>query len=172
MEAVRQPIVPAIAKLLNWISLGKLDPAKKALGHDTLFHLYTVMRLADGSRWRVEKNEVWSIFPYNHIPDSQHSGFFRPLTGLTPSGLFTKAAANEGAEKFWVYDPVNANCQDATTALFRAAGITDPSLLKWINQPVKEIFSSIPRYVGKVSQAVTSLAARFDIVRHGNGLTY
>jgi len=151
------------------VSLGRLAEAKKkVLGHDTLFHLYSVLTLDNGEEWYVEKNQVIKVAKYHHRPNAERTMDY--LVSTTPNLLFANMLHVMGPTQLYVYHPVTANCQNFTINLFQAAGITDPRAGEFILQPTIELFKQLPSWTESIAKGVTDLAGRFDVLLWGKGV--
>ena len=73
MTLARKPVESSHLKLLNAISLGKLQKNMDKMAYDELFHLSFELELSNGDFIRAEKNHVVQIFKYNeNRSDSSH----------------------------------------------------------------------------------------------------
>lgn len=164
----REPINSAINFLLNTLSLGKLQQAKKEANIDKLFHLYAIVTIG-GMRFILEKNEVINLAPYNG-PNRGES--FRVNTHgkkFTLNDMFGKAIKKFGPVRIFTYSPITRNCQVFLTDLLDAEQLLSSFASKFINQPVEKLFEKVPTATKWIQQATTDLANRFHQVVHGQG---
>lgn len=169
VSAERKPIVKAIDILINLISLGLFNKAKRSVSQDTLFHLYTVLTLDDGTRWKVEKNHVIQALPFTHS-DNENIPAKLPPEPITVGELFTKAPLQDG-KNFFIYNAAKYNCQRFTSTLFTTCKVWTVISDKFINQPTEEIIAHLPQYVTNILQATTNLANRLNVAYEGAGLS-
>jgi hypothetical protein len=152
----RQPLTSMINKLLNFITLGKFNEAKRLTGYDKLYHLLLVFKTASGS-YITERNEVIRVYK------GGVSGESMPvlLNGkkITVAEFFEKPIKREGSSIF-VYDAVNNNCQKYVASVLSANGLLTPALRTFINQNIKELFKKLPGYTGALAKAITDFWAR------------
>lgn len=168
IQALREPIIQAVDSILNKISLGTLDKAKDAMHIDELFHLYTIIHLDDGRRYRLEKNQVISLYEYQENNVKEKSQLYP--TNLTMFELFKKAEQLVGGANLYIYRARDLNCQHFTTTIFKVCGVTDPNAYTFINQDTEQLFSRMPDYVDKIANTTTNIANRMDALWNGYGI--
>ena len=82
---------------------------------------------------------------------------------LTIDGMFDTAQAEEG-DKFWIYDPFTANCQDFILNLLGTSHLLTPELLDFVKQDASSIGKELQKSilpVNEFARGVTDIAARF-----------
>ena len=54
----RDPVNRIVQSIVNFISGGQYEQARKLLNYDDIYHLYMIITLDDGTRLRLEKNQI------------------------------------------------------------------------------------------------------------------
>jgi len=166
----RTPISSAIQKVLNALSLGKFEEAKKDLVLDKLYH--TFMRLSyvlNGAHHEVvlEKNEK----PYfsESRGRSQEENMVVPVAGLNIKDFVNNAIHKVGFNRYFVYDAFTNNCQrfvlDNLTSSPKVQ--VSPQVIAFVNQNAEQLLSRIPGYVSPISRVLTNTANRTESVIRG-----
>ena len=119
--------------------------------YDKYYHLYIVVYLTDGKRYRIEKNERINITSYTSFDKMTQ---FREILNI-PNNLNMKIMLDNclnqmGYENFYTYHPFNNNCQVFITNLLTSNGININEYNNFINQDVKYINQNY-KSVGKLS---------------------
>ncbi len=149
---LRKPVERGIQKLLNLITMGGFNKAKKEMNYDEVYHLFVNMHLENGQIVGVEKNQRVNV---------NLSGF--PTSGIDPSNIlkincnvllkemFEKA--EQSGESFYRYNAVTANCQRFISVLMQAGGITgtDNFVMQDATQLIKN--SGLRRVAGVITDA-------------------
>ena len=149
---LRKPVERGIQKLLNLITMGGFNKAKKEMNYDEVYHLFVNIHLENGQIVGVEKNQRVNV---------NLSGF--PTSGLDPSNIlkincnvllkemFEKA--EQSGESFYRYNAVTANCQRFISVLMQAGGITgtDNFVMQDATQLIKN--SGLRRVAGVITDA-------------------
>jgi len=158
-----------VQKVLNFITLGKFDQAKKDLNYDTMFHLFTFINLEGAGTYRMEKNEVVRVTKASPPADGDCM-----IVGLKKElvlgDMFANAIDLQGVSTFWKYNAISNNCQVFINTLLKANGLLTDSLNKFIMQDVVTLFTKLPSITEKIASLATDTAARLDILRSGKGL--
>ncbi len=185
----RKPIASVIDKALNFLSLGRWAQKKKEYGYDQLFHLYLLLDLVlDGRHYSIimEKNHVVNIQPSTELPgkapvDNKGAGCINlPRNGaLHGSGPLTLAEFMANGENyqnaggkpvFWLYDPINNNCQVFILSLMLGNskyGMYSPQAREFVLQPADKLLTGI---AAKLARGVTGIASVGDILVNGRAL--
>jgi len=165
----RAPIIPAVDKVLNFISLGKLNEAKRESGYDKLFHLGMIITVEGGKKLLVEKNERINIST-SWSSGSQIEYFPAPFQAeFTLGELLGKTEKIMGTFKFYQYNALENNCQDIILSILKAAGAASPEAIKFVKQEMNIILSKSPWYMKKFVQFATDTAAKIDQIIGGRG---
>lgn len=164
IQVCREPIQRAVDTLLNAITLGKFEKAKKDLGYDNFFHLYMYIKLSNGYSFRIEKNERVKL------TDEQNPGKKEcvnvPITKqVTLNEMFASAIARNNS--FWLYSSYNNNCQKFVDDMLTGSGLNTPEIRKFVMQDAETLFTKLPGYTKVISDVATGLASVADQVRQG-----
>ena len=162
MEACRSPITTVFRKVLNVLSLGKLNREMAKQSYDDLFHLYAIIHLANGKIYSIEKNERIAI--YNKRKTSKEAECVStPVSGKTLEQFVL--APEVDMEGLYQYDAFRYNCQDWVSRLFNANGIT--KFDGFILQNTKDL---VPGILKKISKGITNVAAVGNYLYHGGAM--
>jgi hypothetical protein len=104
----RRPINSMVEKAFNIISWGKWQELRNQYYYDTLFHLFIIMTLEDGTKISLEKNSIVNM----DVNDSRcsESGvdceeLEYPANSLTVKELVMKPLERMSKEKYFIYHP-------------------------------------------------------------------
>jgi len=167
----RTPISSAIQKVLNALSLGKFEEAKKDLVLDKLYH--TFMRLSyvlNGAHHEVvlEKNEK-PYFTESRGRSQEENMVVSVGPGLTIKDFVNNAIRKVGFNRYFVYDAFTNNCQrfvlDNLTSSPQVQ--VSPQVIAFVNQNAEQLLSRIPGYVSPISRVLTNTANRTESVIRG-----
>lgn len=160
----RKPIASGIDAAINMLSAGKFDEVKRRMGYEKMFHLGTVVTLADGSQVVVEKLQTINISP-GDVPsgaETQHADIARHPTLFE---MLERTRQTMGDALFFGYQalpldgkPAN-NCQVFVDALLTANGAITPALREFIVQDVTAMAAEISPGARDAMQFVTDAAA-------------
>jgi hypothetical protein len=136
----RRPINKMGKFLIDIVSKGTVPKNMKKLGYDDLFHLYVVIELEDGYKYKLEKNHRIGVSKYK----PEKSDCLEPQNTLskniTVSSLF-EGARNDanGWEKLIGYLPENRMCQTFVMNVLRGSGLATKEYSKFVQQNTKEV---------------------------------
>ncbi len=176
----RTPIFGAIDSALNLLSLGKYNSEKDKRGYDSFFHLFCIMHLHDGSRWRLEKNHVLSVqrkdVSDNDDNDAGAEYVTKAVTGRVTVASFIDKGIKYQTEtlgpgpngNFFLYSGITNNCQVCIFCLMNGSSLSDSALNEFIKQ---EAVGIVQGYVHSIIDQVTDIAARGDIILRGRALS-
>ncbi len=177
MTCCRTPIINAIDKFANIITLGGWESAKKRYGYDKMFHLYCFMTLTDpvgkGSiEIMTQKNEVLEMRMKRSSDESSSSkSMYAGAPGKKLKDIIDRVSSKQGTA-FYLYDAFNSsgggNCQNYVWGLVEACGLGTAALSTFVNQKVENL---LPNLFKKAARAVTDTAAAVDTILHGKGST-
>jgi len=159
----RAPVNSAIQLLVN-VSLGGIHEIRDKYGIDTLWHLYLIITLSDGSRYAIEKNQNIDISKYHKRSNEETMQVSLSQTrnsGLTTGVLMNNAKRRMGSS-FYDYDFKNNNCQRFINNLLSASGLATSNTNGFVNQPIKDLLDAIPGRVTDVANMITDTAAALD----------
>lgn len=159
----RAPIMSAVDKVLNWISLGQYNKKKNELAYDQVFHLQLVFHTNRGPLL-VEKNERINIKDKDGTGESMPVAYDR---ADTVASVLEKARRKMGDHNFYQYNARSNNCQDFILNILDANGVLNESARKFIKQDAESLFKSLPGFMGKISQAATDLAGKISEITTG-----
>lgn len=165
----RKPIVSAVHKALDAISLGRFSKTAKKLNYDKVYHNYLLVTLADGKTYKLEKNET--VIEKPAIKSDFENELYNIPTKdkkLTVKEMITKAS--EGNEsRFYKYRADSDNCQRFTRDVIEKNGLLPDDIKPMEIQDAKTMVGSLPG-AAMIPNAVTDLAAVADRVVHGDGM--
>ena len=185
INVCRTPIEKTFDTLANIISFGNWQKGKDKLFYDDMFHLFLVMKLSDDRVIRLEKNQVLNL-EIVEIAVLENNKLLQKMNIPNNESLSLKIILNNtlgeiGAERMFLYDPRNANCQhfitsvlEANTLLYHSGTIGGaPSqselVYKFINQDAALLLDMLPNFSNFLISASTSAAAIIDRIRYGAG---
>ena len=162
---LRKPVNSGVQKLLNVITLGGYNKAKKEMNYDEVYHLYLNIILDNGKTIGIETNQRVGI---------SDSGF--PLSGVEPSNMLKMScnvllkdmiekAEQAGGDTFYRYNAVTANCQKFVSVLLNSSGIVgaDNFIMQDATQLIKN--SGLKR----LATGITDIAALGERAIYGHG---
>ena len=162
---LRKPVNSGVQKLLNVITLGGYNKAKKEMNYDEVYHLYLNIILDNGKTIGIEKNQRVGV---------SDSGF--PLSGVEPSNMLKMScnvllkdmiekAEQAGGDTFYRYNAVTANCQKFVSVLLNSSGIVgaDNFIMQDATQLIKN--SGLKR----LATGITDIAALGERAIYGHG---
>jgi hypothetical protein len=164
----RDPVGSAITTVLNLVAAGKFNQAKKDAGYDKLFHLFMVVELSDGSSFRIEKNEKFTIGNPNWTSKTETMN--APVKPISLMSFINTAIAKVGSKDFFTYTAFKDNCQAFIKNLLQANGMLTPELDKFIFQDVELLEKDLPKYVSKSANVITDVAASIKSLFTGKGI--
>lgn len=150
----KKPLDKGVNTLLNTISLGTFQKAKKDLDYDEMFHLYMVIN----DKFVIEKNELLNMGTYTTDANSQSMDVPNIPDGLTINQLVEKGQKAMGAD-FQKYDAFSTNCQDFIKRVLDANGLLTPSLKDFIMQDAVGVLKGLPSYMSSTSKTLTDIGA-------------
>lgn len=171
IEVGRNPVQSYATKILNWISQGKFEEQLKKMNYDDVYHLFMIVKLANGKSLLIEKNSVVNIQEVspNYI-DKASSKINVPITKSITFGDMIKNAVNQVGESIYLYDHVNNNCQVFVRNILKANGLLTPQIESFIMQDVEQLLSTSPEYTNAITRFVTEADAKLNRVIHGEGM--
>jgi hypothetical protein len=164
----RKPVSGGVTFILNALSNGQLEQARKDLKYDEIYHSFLLVKLRDGKEIRLEKNERVAISETIRSEDRRDT-YNIPITkSLTLRALIENAARAEG-EALWRYTPARQNCQAFVFALIKHSHLTpsDPRTLAALTpQNGEKLISSLGSKAGVV-QLLTDLGGYTNVILNG-----
>lgn len=164
----RKPIISAIDKIANFVSLGKWNENKKKLNYDNVFHLFMTITLDNGKTFKLEKNHVPAISAPS-AKDPKQEDIDVPAPNISLADFFAGGEKKAGSpEKFWVYDAISANCQYFLKWLLQGAGKWTEPLNKFISQNTAKLIEGLP-WFETIAKKFTDIANKIDVAIEGEG---
>lgn len=166
----RTPLKAPLAAAANYLTKGKYEKKRKEAGYDDFYHTSLIFELANGKKFRLEKNAVVEISDFK--PKNEQ---VLPLNLSKPISVVEMVKNAESYQQkddkrpnFWTYDAQNNNCQYFVDDIIKGnPDIQHPEKVeKFTLQP--EGKEAIEDAKGAV-KFVTDLAARADHAIHGTG---
>jgi hypothetical protein len=156
----RTPLGAGLNKVLDLITRGGWEEAKKSLNMDKLYH--TFMRVTYGDKVVViEKNDrpQFTKSQGNMKRENEERINVDVRDGLTINKMMSNAIGRVGHTKFFVYDAFSTNCQrflnDCLTSspqIAYTAGVK-----AFVMQDAKGLLEKQPKVIGLIAKAATNL---------------
>ena len=167
----RDPIRAPLNLVLNALTLGKWEEAKKKYSYDKLFHLglECVVKIGSGRevrRYVLEKNEVINISPAKAM-DALTETLEVPMGDSTTMNALLETGKEVLGPNFFKYDAFTNNCQDFILAILQQ--YMTPELRDWIKQPVEQLLPELPGYTKTLAKLATDAGAIFNVALEGRG---
>jgi hypothetical protein len=172
IELGRDPVLPALKSVLNFVSGGQFGKNVEKANYDDLFHLFMVITLESGKKIMIEKNEVIIISEaiparsekaqYRKVPPPPHQNHINLQT------LMDNTQKRMG-NKFFTYSAKDNNCQDFLVNILKANNIGNTDDFNFIKQDTKQLFKDLP-FLRKFSNSITDFAGRLDVIVSGQGI--
>lgn len=160
----RTPVQGYINTVLNAVSLGGWNSAKKSLGFSEAFHLYLVIN----DKWKLERNHVISWSDYKQ-PSNEIWTPVVPLNKQITVSQLLKNTQDKYGPEIQVYDAATNNCQVWCLQVLEANGLLTQPLKTFIFQNIEQAFEKLPFYVRWLARQTTDLAHSADIIVKGRG---
>ena len=153
---VRTPVEAQYRWLMRVASSGEIDSQMAKLGYTSLFHLFVVMMLEDGSVWRVEKNQRIAFYPGN-IESPDKIGPF-PVGIPTLRKFFDNAAQyTKGWSELAGYSPESNSCQTFVESLLLPNNLYTMERRKFIRQNLKAVLRTSPLTSALISKVISAV---------------
>lgn len=172
LRVCRVPIYKTITTLANLLSLGKMNAKRKELNYDNFFHLYLDMYLKKSTGESIlvslEKNEKIDV-NYDVQGQTRQGG---QCVNINTSGNTTllealaKTEHDVGANRMYVYDLKDKNCQVFVTDVLRSNGWLTKSIEEFAMQDANQL---LPSYLLTMARGATGLANRIRSFFFGKG---
>ena len=162
---LRKPVNTGVQKLLNLITLGGYNKAKKEMNYDEVYHLYLNITLDNGKTIGIEKNQRVGVasagFPTSNV---EPSNMLKLSCSVLLKDMIEKAE-QAGGDTFYRYNAVTANCQKFINVLMNSSGITgtDNFVMQDATQLIKN--SGLKR----IATGITDIAALGERAIYGHG---
>jgi len=159
IKVCRKVVSSATETILNLLSLGKWNEAKRKYGYDRFFHLYMTFNV-NGKPLMLEKNQVMNLSSYPVPCDDSMD--------VSPGGTFTlNQMMNNGRKymgdnKFFPYSALENNCQNFILGILRGNNLSNSQIESFVYQDISKLVGNLPSYVAPVAKALTDVAATID----------
>ena len=139
---------------------------RERAGSDKLYHLKLLIRTTH-SNISLEKNEVITISPYkmNYKAENLYVTF---PPGLSINILLQNTRDKMGGS-FLSYSARDNNCQNFILALMQSNFLDNPRNVLFTKQSTSDLFDVNLR---KITNTITDIGAKIDIIREGGSLLY
>jgi hypothetical protein len=162
IEINREPVNRVIQTVLNLITFGGFEKAKKSLSFDDIFHLYMILEFEDGNKLKIEKNQkinIERLKTYKMENDQMMITVNRPLT---LGELFKNAIDTVGAYQFYIYSAFKNNCQRFVMDILESNKLGNPEIYKYVLQDAGYILENNPSFLRSIAQFSTDTAAKLQ----------
>ena len=139
---------------------------REKVGSDKLYHLKLLIRTTY-SNVSIEKNEVITISPYQMNYQAENLYVHFP-PGITIN-ILLENTRNEMGNSFLTYSARDNNCQNFVLSLLHANGLSNERNILFTKQSTTGLFSPELR---KLTNTITDIAGKIDIIREGGDLIY
>jgi len=165
----RAPVPSLLTGALNAVSLGQFGKNLENSPYDTLFHLYILVKLQNGTTLLVEKNEVinMSVNPKS-IKGSELKAVSPIPSNLSVNQMLEKAKSVQGG-KYFKYSARDNNCQDFILAILTGNNIGNSEDKTFVKQDTKQLFNELPA-LRKISNTITDIGAKVNEITTGKGV--
>ena len=139
---------------------------RERAGSDKIYHLKLLIRTTH-SNISLEKNEVITISPYkmNYKAENMYVHF---PPGITIN-IILQNTRNKMGNSFLTYSARDNNCQNFVLSLLEANGLSNSQNVLFTKQSTSALFSTELR---KLTNTITDIAQKVDIIREGGSLLY
>lgn len=159
MQIRRTPIAKVLDNVLNLISLGKWNKAKKEQKIDELFHLALIV-VIDEKQVVIEKNAAIDLSTnFKTTAETQVQPVPMGDKKFTLNDMLEKTRKTVGDQRYFAYDPFTNNCQYFIRYLLQSVGLYTDAAKNFLFQDMTGIIKQLPSYVNKVATAVTKTGA-------------
>lgn len=168
MIIMRTPVPQVLTGALSLFSGGEFGKKMKENDFDELFHLFLEVKLINGNRIQIEKNERINMIIN---PKSRPKTEIEPIKETLPSKLtlnimMANTERYMGKNKFLGYSARDNNCQDFLSAVLQSNNLGDNNDISFIKQDTKSLFEDLP-YLRKFSNTLTDIGAKVNAVVSG-----
>lgn len=163
IQIARTPVNSVITGVLNALSGDTIDQNMKKLNYDNIYHLYMIVTLESGYKFKIERNESISVSSGDVSSNSEVINV--PIKPVSLSDLIEKGSS--GNSSFWTYSSTN-NCQRFVADLLSKNGMMTTELKNFILQDANELLSDSP-LVQKIADTVPDIFDRLKILAFGAG---
>jgi hypothetical protein len=165
----RSPVQSGVAKVMNYLSQGRLEAKRKELGYDEIWHAFLVIELEDGKKFRLEKNHTVEIRGATNS-DLEGAKNIPINKKLTMKALVAQAAAGAN-NKLFEYSASNNNCQNLVQQVVHKNGLAESAAVQKLVEPQdsQKLVGTLG-VLAPITDLATGLAARGQRVINGDGI--
>jgi hypothetical protein len=158
----RKPVTKVIQQVVNLLSMGTVNKIRNKLNYDDLYHLYLELKLDNGTRVKLEKNQtpVLSIITKEDSAES----FTIPILKKVSLEQFITNGKKLLGEKFYTYNIVSNNCQFFVSELLKANKIYESKWKNFIWQDAKTLLSQTFPLVKQSLDKLLNLVTKSDML--------
>ena len=139
---------------------------RERAGSNKLYHLKLLIKTTH-SNISLEKNEVITISPYKMNYDAENLYVSYP-PGISINILLQNTRDKMGGS-FLTYSARDNNCQNFILALLQSNFLDNPRNVLFTKQSTSDLFDVNLR---KITNTITDVAQKIDIIREGGNLLY
>ena len=139
---------------------------RERAGSDKIYHLKLLIRTTH-SNISLEKNEVITISPY-HMNYKAENMYVHFPPGITIN-IILQNTRNKMGNSFLTYSARDNNCQNFVLSLLESNGLSNSQNVLFTKQSTSALFSTELR---KLTNTITDIAQKVDIIREGGSLLY
>ena len=139
---------------------------REGVGSDKLYHLKLLIRTTHSNVY-IEKNEVITISPY-HMNYKAENMYVHFPPGITIN-IILQNTRNKMGNSFLTYSARDNNCQNFVLSLLESNGLSNSQNVLFTKQSSSALFSTELR---KLTNTITDIGAKIDIIREGGSLLY
>lgn len=157
----RNPVSEFVKTGLDVLSYGQFKKRLANQPYDTIYHLFTLITLEDGTVLTLDKQSQITL-TVGAKPYKDSIAVSPPFTTLNTMLDNTRKAM--GDKDFFGYDSLANNCQNFLFKFFRSNGKLTPELKTFIVQDVKDLFDE---GLEKKSRFITDLGSKISTIQYG-----
>ena len=162
IEINREPVNKVLQKVLNIITFGGFEMAKKRLSYDDMFHLYMIVELDIGVKLKIEKNQKINIEEVKSYKMERNDMMISVDRPLTLQSMFKQTIDKVGAYRFYIYSAFQNNCQRFILDILQSNNLGNPEMYKYILQDAGFILQNNSSFLRSISQFSTDTAAKLQ----------
>jgi hypothetical protein len=160
----RNPVSEFVKTGLDVLSFGKFKKRLANQPYDTIYHLFCLITLEDGTVLTLDKQALISLTVGSK---AYKSSVAVPPPFTTLNEMLNNTRKAMGDKDFFGYDSLANNCQNFLFKFFRSNGKLTPELKNFIVQDVKGLFDE---NLEKKSRFITDLGSKISTIQYGGDL--
>ena len=168
----REPIGGVISALLNLLSRGAYDEAKRKLGYESVYHTYLLLELSNGQPVTLERNHVVELRPAS--TKKQRGQLLQVPMYAQPTLAEVVTRAEQRQPGFWQYSHDSNNCQALVNTVLQSSPEVSKQAVAEANVFYRQDSAALAASIGivgnHVAKQLTDLAASGDRLLYGDGL--